>query len=183
MDKEKILKMIPNMLTFSNGLLGISAIMILAWSELSSKVLIASALVAVGAAIDFLDGYLARKLNASSDFGKQLDSFADLLSFGIAPMFILHYMADGLGMAFILPISVVYLIAGVYRLARYNINDFSNHFMGLPITVAGVILAGFCALFYLLGIYVGGTAFAICAVVLCLILSGLMVSRIRVRRC
>ena len=182
MGKDKLLKAVPNMLTFLNGLLGIIAVMLLAWSDVYGKVVTAAIMIACGAAIDFLDGYLARKLNASSDFGKQLDSFADLISFGIAPVFIVHYIACGLGVGFIMPISIVYLVASVYRLARYNVNDFSLHFMGLPITVAGVVLTGFCVVFYLWIDKANEMVFTVSVATLCLILSALMVSKFRVKR-
>jgi len=182
MNKDKLLKMIPNMLTFLNGLLGITAVMLLAWSDMYGKVVTAAIMVACGAAVDFLDGHLARKFNATSDFGKQLDSFADLISFGIAPVFIMHYIADGLGAGFVMPVSIIYLVAAVYRLARYNVNDFSMHFMGLPITVSGVVLTGFCLAFYLWVDTTNEALFTAPVAILCVILSVLMVSKFKVQR-
>lgn len=102
---------------------------------------LALAMVMTAALWDVLDGLLARWLHCTSDFGKQLDSLADLVSFGIAPVFLvlLYKLEDSLWLG---PIAaVLFLACGALRLARFNIKGQVKGFVGLPITAAGVILA------------------------------------------
>lgn len=98
-------------------------------------------LVIVAAVCDVLDGLLARLLHCPSDFGKQLDSLADIVSFGIAPVFlILFYKLDD--SVWLAPlVAVLFLVCGALRLARFNISAPVKGFVGLPITAAGVILS------------------------------------------
>lgn len=98
-------------------------------------------MVMTAALWDVLDGLLARWLHCTSDFGKQLDSLADLVSFGIAPVFLvlLYKLEASLWLG---PIAaVLFLACGALRLARFNIKGQVKGFVGLPITAAGVILA------------------------------------------
>jgi len=98
----------------------------------------AAILILLGAVIDFFDGNLARKLKVTSDMGKQLDSFADIITFGVAPVVLInHIYAQHLSSGLIWLASMVFMVAGAYRLARFNTADFTNHFLGLPIPVAG----------------------------------------------
>jgi CDP-diacylglycerol--serine O-phosphatidyltransferase len=102
--------------------------------------MIALALVMVAAVCDVLDGLLARLLQCPSDFGKHLDSLADIVSFGIAPVFLilLYKLEDS---AWLGPVAaVLFLVCGALRLARFNISVPVTGFVGLPITAAGVIL-------------------------------------------
>ncbi|ANF97091.1 CDP-diacylglycerol--serine O-phosphatidyltransferase [Paenibacillus bovis] len=97
--------------------------------------------IAMAAVFDVLDGLLARLLHCTSEFGKQLDSLADLISFGAAPaMLVLLYQLDDdrwLGPAAV----ILFVICGALRLARFNISGSINGFTGLPITAAGTLLA------------------------------------------
>jgi CDP-diacylglycerol--serine O-phosphatidyltransferase len=88
-----------------------------------------------------MDGLLARILNCTSDFGKQLDSLADIISFGLAPTFlILLYRLEN--MQWLGPVAAIaFLICGALRLARFNLSAPSKGFTGMPITAAGVILS------------------------------------------
>ena len=89
---------------------------------------------------DRFDGSIARKFNVVSDFGKELDSLCDLISFGVAPALLLyqsilyHYSVLGIF------VTILYILCGAIRLARYNITEFDGSFQGLPITVAGCLL-------------------------------------------
>ncbi|MFE4711461.1 MULTISPECIES: CDP-diacylglycerol--serine O-phosphatidyltransferase [Paenibacillus] len=103
--------------------------------------MVAFALVMVAAVCDVLDGLLARLLHCPSDFGKQLDSLADIVSFGIAPVFLIlmYKLEDSVWLG---PLAaVVFLVCGALRLARFNISAPVRGFVGLPITAAGVILS------------------------------------------
>ncbi|WP_349407911.1 CDP-diacylglycerol--serine O-phosphatidyltransferase [Pseudalkalibacillus sp. SCS-8] len=93
------------------------------------------------ALFDRFDGMIARKLQIESEFGKQLDSLCDLISFGVAPAFLLYeavlYEFGIPGIVFI----ILYIICGAVRLARFNVTEFNGHFTGVPITIAGCLLA------------------------------------------
>lgn len=130
-------KYIPNMLTFLNLSFGILSII-----EVINNNYFSAALLIVGAAlIDRYDGRIARVLNVSSEIGKELDSLADLVSFGVAPA-ILIIFKEGLNNYLIgIGIMLFYIICGCYRLAKYNISIFDGVFSGIPITICGSVLA------------------------------------------
>lgn len=87
------------------------------------------------------DGKVARSLNVTSDFGKQLDSLADLISFGVAPALLIYQnVLSEYSVAGIL-LTVMYILCGAIRLARFNVTTFTGSFQGLPIPVAGCMLA------------------------------------------
>ena len=126
-----------------------------------------------GAALfDSLDGRLARRLNVASEFGKQLDSLADLVSFGVAPALIAYQLnfANIGWSGYIL--ATVFPICGALRLARFNITSIRGHFVGLPITVAGPALAAFA--------YFGPLLPETAEALILLVLSALMVSTVKV---
>lgn len=95
----------------------------------------------LAALFDSFDGRVARNLNIVSDFGKQLDSLSDLVSFGVAPAFLLYesilHRYHSAGTLFM----IIFIICGAIRLARYNTTVFTGSFQGLPITAAGCFLA------------------------------------------
>ena len=111
------------------------------------KILMATICIILGGLVDFFDGYIARRLGVATDMGKQLDSFADIITFGIVPIMLINYALPCEPCAIIAIPSFAYIMAGAYRLARYNLGDFAGGFMGLPITVAGISLAIYCAVF------------------------------------
>ncbi len=86
---------------------------------------------------DYLDGKLARKLNQENVFGKELDSLADTISFGVAPAIFGFSLIQT-------PLAIVsftiFLFCGILRLARYNIMDIKGGFAGMPITLNGIII-------------------------------------------
>ena len=119
--------------------------------KLRENICLASLFIAVAAVVDFLDGFVARALNICSEMGKQLDSLADLVSFGVAPGILLYQF---LRMGFIkdsdgIEVSILYLIpafiftcAGAYRLARFNLDTSQAFgFKGVPIPAAGLVVA------------------------------------------
>lgn len=138
---EKLKGTLPNILTFINMSLGIIAILIAVNNEKGTNSLItASLLIMVAALTDRFDGKVARMLDAASDLGRELDSLSDLISFGVAPVIIAWKISmSGLGIPGYL-ITLIFPIAGAYRLARYNVTEFNNVFMGMPITMAGAFL-------------------------------------------
>ena len=86
---------------------------------------------------DYADGKLARKLNQQNSFGKELDSLADTISFGVAPTIFGFSLIQT-------PLAIVaftiFLFCGVLRLARYNIMNIQDNFSGMPITLNGIII-------------------------------------------
>jgi CDP-diacylglycerol---serine O-phosphatidyltransferase len=99
---------------------------------------------------DMFDGVVARFTGTSSKFGVELDSLADLVSFGVAPSFILYkaffHTLDGIGIA----LSSLVMIFGALRLARFNANLIGfdkNYFSGVPVPIPAVTIASFF-LFY-----------------------------------
>jgi CDP-diacylglycerol---serine O-phosphatidyltransferase len=138
---NKVKSSLPNILTFFNLSLGVVAILMTVASDSKSSLIYASLLILLAALTDRLDGKVARKLGVSSEFGKELDSLSDLISFGVAPII----MAWKINLMLFGPASyllvLIFPIAGAYRLARYNVSEFDNIFRGIPITVAGGVLS------------------------------------------
>jgi len=135
----------------------------------------AAILILIGMMLDSMDGRLARMLKVDSQLGKELDSLADIVTFGVAPSFLVYYtyfyQFGILGMM----VAGLFPLFGAFRLARFNIStDKSslNYFIGAPITAAG----GIMAILTLFGNLIPNivTTFVFTA------LSFLMVSRVRI---
>ncbi|HWB27862.1 MAG TPA: CDP-alcohol phosphatidyltransferase family protein [Chitinophagaceae bacterium] len=125
------------------------------------QAVIGSILIGAAAVVDFLDGFVARLFKATSDIGKQLDSLADVVSFGVAPGMIIYeflrmsvaLQTNGLdaGIIWLLPAFIV-PCAGAYRLARFNIDTRQvNGFKGVPIPAAGLLIASFPLIYWFSG--------------------------------
>jgi len=136
---------IPNAITSLNLLCGcIACIVALTPSCVTNNHMVAFALIALAAVADFLDGLVARLLHAVSGIGKELDSLADLVSFGLAPAMVLYSVmqfqgADGWSLlAMMLPVF------GALRLARFNVDtNQGTTFTGLPIPANAIFWIGF----------------------------------------
>lgn len=135
-----VARSIPNLFTLGNLLLGVLAILWTFQGRASEAVL----LVFLAMLLDGLDGRVARALNAQSEFGKELDSLSDIVSFGVAPALIMYQSA----FAWVEPaaltwtVTAMFPICGALRLARYNVRDgIPGYFVGLPIPAAGGVLA------------------------------------------
>lgn len=129
---------IPNALSLLNMLLGVYAIKL----GFEGALVKAGYLLFLGAFLDFLDGFAARLLQASSDLGKQLDSFADFTSFGLASAFLVYHTYiyfDFSGPILALPLLLV--LSAAWRLSKFNISEQSNTFKGLPSTLSGIFVA------------------------------------------
>jgi CDP-diacylglycerol---serine O-phosphatidyltransferase len=148
---------IPNIFTSLNFLLGVWAICWAAGAFSSNPFnkyapfIMAANFIIFCALLDKLDGFAARFFNASSEFGAQFDSLADLIGFGIAPGFALFFAYKNLAPAWFdshTPILVVtlsvYVLSAAMRLAKYNAMDsdsYPDYFVGMPTTFAGAINA------------------------------------------
>lgn len=134
-----ILKSIPSLLTVGNLFLGVIAI-IMVFNE---RPQMAAMMVLIAMLLDGVDGRVARALNAQSEFGKELDSLSDVISFGVAPAFIMYVVAfQELSPALAWTVTAIFPICGALRLARFNVITSSvGYFIGLPIPAAGGVLA------------------------------------------
>lgn len=127
-------KSIPSLITLGNLLCGFLAI-------LSGNPFTGMMLILCGAILDLFDGMIARALNVISDFGKQLDSLADIVTFGIAPAVLIYSSMMGNGVFEMMIISLIPLLAAV-RLAKFNaVNANDVHFTGLPSPACGIFFA------------------------------------------
>jgi len=111
----------------------------------------ASWLIIIAGIFDALDGAVARLTRSSSELGVELDSLSDVISFGAAPSFLLYesflFRYDALGII----ISSLLMLAGGFRLARFNIQLVGfekSFFKGLPIPMSAITVASFCLAFY-----------------------------------
>ncbi len=132
-----IKKHIPNSITLLNLISGSVAVIL----AVEGQIITAVALVGLAAVFDFLDGFFARLLHVKSEIGKELDSLADVISFGLTPSVILFCLIrenpalqSTQGLAGILPYSAMLIAAfSALRLAKFNLDTRqSTSFLGLP---------------------------------------------------
>lgn len=167
------MKQIPNLFTLLNLVFGCIAIVFIlqtgqsivyvesngftTW-DLPEKIAMGSLFIFAAAIVDFLDGFVARLFKASSEMGKQLDSLADVVSFGVAPGLILYQLlrisfakeTEGLdvSVAALLPAFLI-PCAGAWRLAKFNIdNEQQFSFKGVPIPASGITIASLPLIVY-----------------------------------
>jgi CDP-diacylglycerol--serine O-phosphatidyltransferase len=159
------MKQIPNLFTLLNLVFGCLAVIFIlqtgetivtqneeAWvAQLPEKIWWGSICIGIAAIIDFLDGFVARLFKAESAMGKELDSLADIVSFGVAPGMILYQLLrishiseeSGLDTSIwaLLP-ALIFPCAGAYRLARFNTDTSQQtNFRGTPIPAGGLVVA------------------------------------------
>jgi len=137
---KKTRYLLPNILTLGGVCLGISSIKF----SIDGNYNLAVTLILFAAILDALDGRIARLIKGTSEFGKELDSLTDFVSFGIAPVFVLYFWElsnyGKLGWA----ITLIYSVCCVLRLARFNLTKVDenqewkkNFFEGIPSPLAG----------------------------------------------
>lgn len=126
----KIIKHIPNTITSMNLLCGVLGVIFTFQGALD----LAFYLMILAAVFDFLDGFSARMLKAYSPMGKELDSLADLISFGLLPALMIHRrLVEGGMTGFWIYVPVIICIFSALRLAKFNVDDRqSENFLGLP---------------------------------------------------
>lgn len=167
-------RMIPSIFTLANLLFGFLALI---W-VIEKDYTLAAAMILLSALMDSLDGKVARRLSVSSDFGKELDSLSDLVSFGVAPAILTYqailYSQSDYVRYFGLSIAAVFALCGAVRLARFNMLNITTYFIGVPITFAG----GFMALIILFRTMLPWYVYLVCM----MILAYLMVSKIKVAK-
>ena len=130
---------IPDLFTSLNLLAGCFGIMAL----FENKPIVAAFLIIAGSVCDFFDGFFARLLKTGSMLGKELDSLADLITFGLLPAFLMYYIMNRNGVPFPY-ISFVMVLAAAFRLARFNTeNGHRDDFLGLPTPANAFFVTGF----------------------------------------
>ncbi|HEY2347873.1 MAG TPA: CDP-alcohol phosphatidyltransferase family protein [Puia sp.] len=166
------MKHIPNIFTLLNLFFGCIAIVCIlqngitivytndgqAYADIPEKIWLAPLFIGLAAVVDFLDGFIARILKQTSPLGKELDSLADVVSFGVAPGLILYQF---LRMSFMnqengTDVSMIWLMpafilpcAAAYRLAVFNLdNTQSKSFKGVPVPAVGLAVASFPLIYW-----------------------------------
>jgi CDP-diacylglycerol--serine O-phosphatidyltransferase len=159
------MKNIPNLFTLLNLVFGCLAIVFTLQNgiiitldadgtqllDMPEKIWMASLFIGIAAVVDFLDGFVARLFKATSEMGKQLDSLADVVSFGVAPGIIIYQF---LRLSFAqevtgVDVSLLWLVpafilpcAAAWRLARFNLDTSQSiSFKGMPVPAAGIFVA------------------------------------------
>jgi len=130
-------KLFVNALTFLNITFGFIALVY----TLNESYKIAALLIIIAAVMDRMDGKMARKLNVASELGKQLDSLCDIVSFGVAPAILIYSQVLVQHNIIGLIVTLVFILCGTFRLARFNVLNIPDYFVGMPITMAGSLLA------------------------------------------
>lgn len=126
--------------------------------SIPESMFMASLFIGLAAVVDFFDGFVARWLKATSAIGAQLDSLADVVSFGVAPSCIIYEFLrlsfaqqnNGLNVKFIFLVpAFIIACAGAYRLARFNVeNTQTSYFTGVPIPANGLLIASFPLIYW-----------------------------------
>lgn len=135
-------RLLPSLATVGALCLGLSAIRFASLGEMRA----AAVLILAAAALDVVDGRLARMLRSESEMGAELDSLADFASFGVAPAFVLHFWAEGRDHPLLWPVLLAYAVCCCLRLARFNVGVRTpkevpdTRFEGVP-SPAGAFLA------------------------------------------
>ena len=141
-DKKNARVILPNMLTLIGVCIGLTSIRF----ALDGKFEFAIIAIIFAALIDGLDGRIARLIKATSKVGKELDSLTDMISFGLAPAFIMYFWKLNTLGRFGWLVCLIYVICVALRLARFNVNSNQepswrdNFFEGVPSPAGGILV-------------------------------------------
>jgi len=141
-DKKNARIILPNMLTLIGVCIGLTSIRF----ALDGKFEFAIIAIILAALIDGLDGRIARLIKGTSKVGKELDSLTDMISFGVAPAFIMYFWKLNTFGRFGWLICLIYVICVALRLARFNVNSNQepswrdNFFEGVPSPAGGILV-------------------------------------------
>jgi len=136
---------LANLFTFVNITAGLLATYFITQNNFFLAIILAW----IGGAFDIFDGKIARKYNLSNEFGVQLDSFADFLSFVLVPVFLIFQAVyatsfDGILLIFSAVVSIIYVISGLRRLIHFNIHtdagSVDKYFTGVPTPLGAILL-------------------------------------------
>jgi len=135
---------IANLITFGNISAGLIAIHFIVHGDYFTAIILAW----IAGALDIADGKVARKYNLSTEFGIQVDSFADFISFVVMPSFLLYYaiteQSSGTAQVILGVIFIFYIISGLRRLIEFNIGmevgEAAKYFVGVPTPLGAILL-------------------------------------------
>lgn len=144
--------LLPTSLTLGNAVCGLGSIAMAAnlygQEGIDQRMFFAGLLIFLAMAFDLLDGHLARKMKQTSRFGEQLDSLCDVVSFGVAPAFLVLTFSYKFHPRFLWIVAVTYVLCVLVRLARYNASMYEKEeskefFRGLPSPAAAGMIASY----------------------------------------
>mgnify|MGYP001335578691 FL=1 len=141
-DKKSARVILPNMLTLIGVCIGLTSIRF----ALDGRFELAIVAIIIAALIDGLDGRIARLIKGTSKVGKELDSLTDMISFGVAPAFIMFFWKLNTLGKFGWLLCLIYVICVALRLARFNVNSINepswrdNFFEGVPSPAGGILV-------------------------------------------
>jgi len=169
-------RFIPNIITLLSLIAGISSIKFSIQGNWKFAVL----MVMLAAFFDFFDGWMARKLKKSSQFGAELDSLSDFISFGLAPSLLINlsftHQLGRIGWV----ISLFYIICAALRLARFNIENMKEKsltFFGVPSpAAAGIVMIPMYMGF--MGLYIPGVDYLYLSALIVVYAGAMMISRV-----
>ncbi|OYP29397.1 CDP-diacylglycerol--serine O-phosphatidyltransferase [Rhodopirellula sp. MGV] len=150
--RKLMLAVLPTMLTLGNGMCGLASIAVAVSGPelglpLEQKLFASGLLIFGGMLFDALDGSAARMTGQETEFGAQLDSLCDAVTFGTAPAVIIWRISDALPQRFLWACGVLFTLCVLIRLARFNVetgeDDTHETFEGLPSPAAAGTLAAF----------------------------------------
>ena len=153
---------LANLFTFVNITAGLLAVYFITQNNFFVAIILAW----IGGAFDIFDGKIARKYQLSNEFGIQLDSFADFLSFVLVPVFLIFQASyapelHGFWLIVAAVASIYYVISGLRRLIHFNLNadagEVDKYFTGVPTPLGAILLW----LVYLANTYVGLSAYGV----------------------
>lgn len=182
MKKLRKIDVLPSLLTLGNAFCGFLAIAYVADMEYVR----AAWMIFLAMGFDALDGKVARLTGSSSDFGAQLDSLSDAITFGVAPAFLVKVLVQAPHSDYVPKVAwglaVLYVLCAILRLARFNVetdsheDDAHDSFRGLPSPAAAGTIASLVILYDHLG---ASTAILNALPVVTVLVGALMVSRFR----
>lgn len=187
---RKTLFLLPNLITLSSIFCGFDSILVSARAQSADDFYRAALLIVFAMFFDTLDGRVARMTKTQSAFGLQIDSLADVVSFGVAPsMLVYEWTLHRFGVAGLVA-AFVFCACGAIRLARFNVLSMgaegkpqkpSKYIVGLPIPGAAGILVSILIANHAVEGAIGRAEYAWAILATTLVLSGLMVSTVRFR--
>ena len=137
----KLLK-VADIFTLFNVALGLASIVF----SINNNFTYAASVLFIAVIFDYLDGKIAKSMHQQNTFGKELDSLADTVSFGVAPAIfgfsLMQFFSNAhqLRITFSMIALTIFLFCGILRLARYNVMDLKGAYHGMPITLNGIII-------------------------------------------
>lgn len=168
---DLITKRCANVVTLINIVFGSMAILY----TINQSYRYAAIFILLAVMMDGMDGRIARRFDATSELGRELDSLCDLVSFGVAPAVLIYAQVLSYRSGYeSLVLTVFYIACGCFRLARFNVLRDEHFFMGVPITIAGALMA-------MLSLSYGHLSQTLIMIGMVL-LSFLMISKLRIKK-